>query len=569
MTETLLEVQDLAVCFGPIQAVKWVSFSLQEGRTLGIVGESGSGKSTLLWALTRLLPDAATLNSGEVWFDGEDLLRQPPDRMRALRGTRISYISQDPMTSLAPGLTIGQQMIDLLYREPWSKREKWQRAIDALDWVSLPDPAARMNMYPHELSGGQRQRVSIAMALMLGPDLVLADEPTTALDPTLEVEILELLQRLQGETGCAIVFVTHHLGVVASLCDEVLVMKSGEIREAGPVQEVFADPQDSYTKALLRCDPAQIETPTRRLPTMNEALEQPIRIVQGPAERIGADAGPVLSVEDLSVTFTRSGILPPSLGGWREEIPAVRNVNFDIRSGETLALIGESGSGKTTVARSIMGLVRPDAGSIRLNGSELTTADAAGWGRAREQVAMMFQDPAGSLSPRVTIAQQVVEPLIVHGRRAEATRERAIELLTQAGLGEAYADRFPHELSGGQARRAGVARALALSPSLVVADEPTAGLDVSVQGEVVNLLNALQEQMGLSILLITHNMSVVRHAADRMIVMLKGELVETGPTARLFADATHDYTRRLIAASHHALPEQQTPSNERKLHAVE
>lgn len=569
MAEALLEVCELAVRFGSVQAVKWASFSLKRGQTLGIVGESGSGKSTLLWALTRLLPDAATLNSGEVWFDGEDLLRLQPARMRALRGTRISYISQDPMTSLAPGLTIGRQMTDLLYREPWSKREKWQRAIDALDWVSLPDPVARMNMYPHELSGGQRQRVSIAMALMLGPDLVLADEPTTALDPTLEVEVLELLQRLQKETGCAILFVTHHLGVVASLCDEVLVMKSGEIREAGPVQEVFTEPQDDYTKALLRCDPAQIETPTRRLPTMSEALLQPVQIVQGPAERIGAENAPVLRVEDLSVTFTRSGLLPSALGGWREEITAVRNVSFDIRSGETLALIGESGSGKTTVARSIMGLVRPDSGRITLNGNELTGADAAGWSRAREQVAMMFQDPAGSLSPRVTIAEQVVEPLIVHGRRTEATHARAIELLTQAGLGESYADRFPHELSGGQARRAGVARALALSPALVVADEPTAGLDVSIQGEVVNLLNTLQEQMGLSILLITHNMSVVRHAADRMIVMLKGELVETGPTARLFAGANHDYTRRLIAASYHALRDQQTPNQKRKLHAVE
>ncbi|MBQ4826713.1 ABC transporter ATP-binding protein [Leisingera sp. HS039] len=569
MTNTLLKVVDLAVRFGPIQAVKWVSFTLQKGRTLGIVGESGSGKSTLLWALTRLLPDAATLNSGEVWFDGDDLLRQPPARMRALRGSRISYISQDPMTSLAPGLTIGQQMTDLLYREPWPKREKWQRAIDALDWVSLPDPAARMNMYPHELSGGQRQRVSIAMALMLGPDLVLADEPTTALDPTLEVEILELLRRLQQETGCAVVFVTHHLGVVASLCDDVLVMKSGEIREAGPVQSVFTEPQDDYTKALLRCDPAQIDTPTRRLPTMNEALKQPVGIVQGRAGRIETDAEPVLNVRNLSVSFTRAGILPPTLGGWREIIQAVQDVSFDIRRGETLALIGESGSGKTTVARSIMGLVRPGAGSITLNGTELTAADAAGWNQAREQVAMMFQDPAGSLSPRVTIAEQVVEPLAVHGRRSEATRARAIDLLTQAGLDASFADRYPHEMSGGQARRAGVARALALSPSLIVADEPTAGLDVSVQGEVVNLLNALQEQMGLSILLITHNMSVVRHAADRMIVMLKGELVETGPTAQLFAGARHEYTRRLIAASFHALPDQQSPNQERKLHAVE
>lgn len=556
MSDTLLEVCDLAVRFGSLQAVKWVSFSLEKGRTLGIVGESGSGKSTLLWALTRLLPDAATLNSGEVWFEGTDLLRLQPGQLRKLRGTRISYVSQDPMTSLAPGLTIGQQMMDILYREPWTKREKWQRAIDALDWVNLPDPAARMNMYPHELSGGQRQRVSIAMALMLGPDLVLADEPTTALDPTLEVEILDLLCRLQTETGCAVVFVTHHLGVVASLCDDVLVMKSGEICEAGPVASVFANPQHDYTNALLRCDPAQIETPTRRLPTMAEALDAPINIVYGPRDRIQMDGEPVLSVSDLSVSFTRAGIVPAILGGWSEEIRAVQNVSFDIRHGETLALIGESGSGKTTVARSILGLVRPDVGQIKLCGEDISGADAVGWRDARARVAMMFQDPSGSLSPRVSISEQVVEPLIVHGRKSEATRDRALELLTQVGLDASFANRYPHELSGGQARRAGVARALALSPQLIVADEPTAGLDVSIQGEVVNLLNTLQEQMGLSILLITHNMNVVRHAADRMIVMLNGQLVEAGPTDQLFRDAQQPYTRSLIAASHHALPEQ-------------
>lgn len=569
MAETLLHVRDLAVRFGPIQAVKWASFTLEKGRTLGIVGESGSGKSTLLWALTRLLPDAATLNSGEVWFDGTDLLRLRPAQLRGLRGTRISYVSQDPMTSLAPGLTIGQQMTDLLYREPWSKREKWQRAIDALEWVSLPDPATRMNMYPHELSGGQRQRVSIAMALMLGPDLVLADEPTTALDPTLEVEILDLLRRLQSETGCAVVFVTHHLGVVASLCDDVLVMKSGEIREAGSVAEVFANPQDDYTKALLRCDPAQIETPTRRLPTMSEPLAAPVKIVPGPADRIDTDRDPVLSIDNMSVRFTRRGMIPAMLGGWSEEIHAVQNVSFEIYRGETLALIGESGSGKTTIARSIMGLVRPGAGRITLCGEDMTRADATGWRRAREHAAMMFQDPAGSLSPRVPIAKQVVEPLIVHGREAEATRNRALELLEQVGLDASFADRYPHELSGGQARRAGVARALALSPQLIVADEPTAGLDVSIQGEVVNLLNALQEQMGLAVLLITHNMSVVRHAADRMIVMLKGQLVETGHTDQLFNNARQAYTRSLIAASHHAFPGHPSSNKESKLHAVE
>ncbi len=552
--DRLLQVDNLAVRFGPVQAVKWVSFTLHRGETLGIVGESGSGKSTLIWALTRLLPETAAINSGEVWFEGADLLRLPPDRLRALRGTRISYISQDPMTSLAPGLTIGQQMMDVLHREPWSAREKRARVIDALDWVSLPEPERRTEMYPHELSGGQRQRVSIAMALMLGPDILLADEPTTALDATLEVEVLDLLRRLQRETGCAVIFVSHHLGTVATLCDRVMVMKDGEVREDGPVARVFAAPQDDYTRRLLLCDPARILTPTRRLPTMADAGTPGAGPAPDPAGRVKTDGPPVLSVSGLSVTYTRRGVLPVALGGSVDRVHAVRQVGFEIRKGETLALIGESGSGKSTVARAILGLVRTDGGTILLGTDNLTAADRAGWQAARAEVAMMFQDPAGSLSPRRTLGEQVVEPLVVHGRRGEATRGKAVELLTLAGLDGGFADRYPHELSGGQARRAGVARALALSPRLIVADEPTAGLDVSVQGEVINLLNGLQERLGLSILLITHNMAVVRHAADRVAVMLKGQIVETGPTARTFAAPEHDYTARLIAAAHHDLP---------------
>ncbi|MBH1973501.1 MAG: ABC transporter ATP-binding protein [Rhodobacteraceae bacterium] len=555
MDKPLLQVVNLGVKYGPLQAVNYVSFNLDPGRILGIVGESGSGKSTLLWALTRLLPDVAALNSGEVWFDGEDLLRLAPDRLAALRGSRISYISQDPMTALAPGLTIGQQMMDVLHREPWPQREKWARAVDALDWVSLPDPEARMRMYPHELSGGQRQRVSIAMALMLKPDLVLADEPTTALDPTLEVEILALLRRLQGETGAAVIFVTHHLGVVHSLCDEVLVMKDGDIREAGTVSDVFARPRDDYTQRLLRCDPARITNPTRRLPTMADAMAETPLPMTGPAGRIDTQSPPVLTLAGLSVTYRRHGLIPLALGGKTESIHAVRQVSFDIRRGETVALIGESGSGKTTIARAILGLAHPEAGSIRLNGHELLGQNRNGWTAARAKVAMMFQDPAGSLSPRMTIARQVVEPLLVHGRAPEATRARALDLLAMAGLEPRFADRYPHELSGGQARRAGVARALALSPELIVADEPTAGLDVSVQGEVINLLNGLQEKLGIAILLITHNMAVVRHTADRAVVLLKGQVVETGPTAAIFAGADQPYTRALIAAAQHDIPE--------------
>lgn len=555
MGKPLLEVVNLGVKYGPLQAVNYVSFTLEPGRILGIVGESGSGKSTLLWALTRLLPEAAALNSGDVWFDGEDLLRLPPDRLRALRGGRISYISQDPLTSLAPGLTIGQQMMDVLHRELWPTREKWAQAVDALDWVSLPDAEARMRMYPHEQSGGQRQRVSIAMALMLKPDLVLADEPTTALDPTLEVEILALLRRLQAETGAAVIFVTHHLGVVHSLCDQVLVMKDGDIREAGAVAQVFARPQDDYTRRLLRCDPVRITNPTRRLPTMADGLADQARPVTDPAGRVDMRGTPVLAVDGLSVTYCRSGLLPLALGGRSHSIQAVRQVSFDIRRGETVALIGESGSGKTTIARAILWLTQPQAGSIRLNGRDLLGQDRAGWIATRTKVTMMFQDPGGSLSPRMTIARQVVEPMIVHGRTDEATRKRTLELLTMAGLEARFADRYPHELSGGQARRAGVARALALSPELIVADEPTAGLDVSVQGEVINLLNALQERLGIAILLITHNMAVVRHAADRAVVLLKGQVVETGPTAPIFAHAEQPYTRALIAAAHHDIPE--------------
>ncbi|MGB7242688.1 MAG: ABC transporter ATP-binding protein, partial [Sulfitobacter sp.] len=315
MSDVLLEVDSLAVQYGAVSAVNWVNFKLERNRVLGIVGESGSGKSTLIWALTRLLPEMATISSGAVWFEGKDLLRLPRDELQALRGTRISYISQDPMSALTPALTVGQQMIDVLYREPWSKKEKWSRCVDALDWVSMPDPAARMKMYPYELSGGQRQRVSIAMALMLEPDLVIADEPTTALDATLEVEILDLLRRLQRETGSAVIFVTHHLGVVSSLCDDVLVMNHGDIVESGPVSEVFTNPAHEYTRMLLRCDPARIGQATRRLPTMADNLETAVEIFRGPADRIKTEEPLVLEISDLSVTFTKDSALPRWLGG--------------------------------------------------------------------------------------------------------------------------------------------------------------------------------------------------------------------------------------------------------------
>ncbi len=555
MSEPLLEVHELAVKYGSQSAVNWASFNLERNRVLGIVGESGSGKSTLIWALTRLLPDIATITSGSVHFEGRDLLRLSPEQLRKLRGTRISYISQDPMSALTPALTIGKQMMDVLYREPWSQKEKWSRCVDALDWVSLPDPAARMKMYPYELSGGQRQRVSIAMALLLEPDLVIADEPTTALDATLEVEILDLLRRLQRETESAVIFVTHHLGVVSSLCDDVLVMNRGDIVEAGPVADVFANPKNDYTKMLLRCDPARIDQSTRRLPSMADDLNTPIRIFTGPSDRVKSDQPAVLEVTNLCVNFTKTDMLPTWLGGKSQLIRAVRDVSLSVHKGETLALVGESGSGKTTIARSVLGLIGADSGSVTVTGRTVDRGDSQVLKSVRACTSMMFQDPVGSLSPRVTIGEQILEPLIVQGQRDRNRQETLDRLLTNVGLPTSFASRYPHQLSGGQARRVGVARALALDPELIIADEPTAGLDVSVQGEVLNLLNEIQERTGVSILIITHNMSVVRHCADRVVVLLNGEVVESGPCAQIFDAPEHDYTRALIAASQHELPE--------------
>lgn len=553
--DPLLEVHDLAVRYGSALAVNHASFKLARNRVLGIVGESGSGKSTLIWALTRLLPQAATISSGAAWFEGKDLLRMSQPDLQALRGTRISYISQDPMSALTPALKIGQQMVDVLYREPWSDREKWSRALDALEWVSLPDPATRMKMYPYELSGGQRQRVSIAMALMLEPDLVIADEPTTALDATLEIEILDLLRRLQKETESAVIFVTHHLGVVSSLCDDVLVMNHGDVVEAGAVSDVFGQPKHQYTRKLLRCDPARIEHATRRLPTMTDDLSSPVETFLGPPDRVKSGDDPVLAVDRLSVTFRKPGIVPSWLGGKVQDIRAVRDVSLQVHHGETLALVGESGSGKTTIARSVLGLVEAEQGQIIVNGQVVNRSDAAGLKDIRACTSMMFQDPVGSLSPRMKIGEQIVEPLIVHGETGADRDAIVSKLLIDVGLPAHFASRYPHELSGGQARRVGVARALALSPKLIIADEPTAGLDVSVQGEVLNLLNEIQENTGVSILIITHNMSVVRHSADRVLVLLKGEVVETGPCAQVFDAPEHGYTRALIAASQHQLPE--------------
>ena len=548
----LVEIVDLTLSYAGVPALHGISLDVRPGRVTGIVGESGSGKSTLGAAILRLLPPAARITGGRILFDGRDLLPLSQREMRALRGARISLVSQDPLRALIPTLTIGRQMTEIQFRRTDGARRKRLRAAEMLDKVGVPNPEQRLRAYPHELSGGQRQRVSIAMAMMMRPDLLIADEPTTALDATLEAQIITLLRELQEEVGCAMLFVTHDLGLLPELCDEVVVMEAGEVRETGPVEHVLIEPASDYTRMLVRCDPARVEEKTRRLPTRTGVPDQLGVPWLGPPERIRSHDPPMLVVKGLDVTFRRKSWLRGAFGTRSDfVVHAVKGASFCVSHGETVAIVGESGSGKTTVARSVLALQKPDRGSIGIDGVEVVGRSPRDLKPLRRKVAMMFQDPVGSLSPRFKVGRLVTEPMLIHGipvpdRECEATR-----LLDLVGLDSSFIERYPHELSGGEARRVGVARALSSSPELVVADEPTAGLDLSIQGELLNLLAEVQERMGLAILIITHNLAVVRHISDRTIVMYRGEFVEQGPTEALFRAPRHDYTKRLLCASRH------------------
>ncbi|TDJ35886.1 MAG: ABC transporter ATP-binding protein [Gammaproteobacteria bacterium] len=554
-TDTVLEVRGLTVEYGGQPATKSVDMTIEKGRIVGVVGESGSGKSTLISAVIGLLPNSARITEGSILFGGHDLVHLEPKGFRDLRGRRISMVSQDPLSALNPVLTIGEHLMDIQFRESIKTSEKRNRAIEALKAVHMPDPESRLSMYPHELSGGQKQRVSIAMAVMMKPELLIADEPTTALDATLEVEIIALLKELQENIGCAMIFVTHHLGVVASLCDDVVVMYDGVVQEAGPVRDVFRDPQSSYTKKLLRCDPAQIPEKCRRLPTMNTPDQKIVEDLDSMKRRIALDEEPILKISDLVVRFRKPFAFANLLGRSRSpEITAVDNVSLSLARGETLAIVGESGSGKTTLIRSILRLVRAQSGSIEFAGTSVLNADSRSLGSVRRDVALVFQDAIGSLSPRMTVGAAVREALR-HGAAQPASERDEIEkLLAMVGLQGEFAQRYPHELSGGQARRVCVARALAQEPRMIIADEPTAGLDVSIQGEILNLLAELQEKLQLPILIVTHNLNVVRHISDRMVIMFMGKIVEQGPTEEIFSNPQHDYTRRLLNSNLHPLP---------------
>lgn len=555
-TSHAIEIRGLTVEFNGVPAIKSVDLNISEGHIVGIVGESGSGKSTLASALIGLLPNSARVTSGEILFDDQEITSATPDNLRELRGQRISMVSQDTLSALNPVLTIGEHLIDIQFRENISLAEKKGRSIEALESVHMPDPEARMSMYPHELSGGQKQRVSIAMAVMVKPKILIADEPTTALDATLEVEIIALLKELQSKIGCAMVFVTHHLGVVASLCDDVVVMHQGSIQEIGKVRDIFLTPKNDYTKKLLKCDPAQIREKCRHLPTMDTPNQKRIEDGESKAKRLARDETAILQIKGLTVKFQKPFALSTLFRkAVSRDITAVNNVSLDLFKGETLAIVGESGSGKTTLIRSIVRLVSSQTGTISFFGKSILDQSRKDLESARNEIALIFQDPIGSLSPRMTVEKIIKEALHHEVGNTNIPDQEVQNLLHLVGLPAKFSSRYPHELSGGQARRVCVARALAQKPKLLIADEPTAGLDVSIQGEILNLLAEIQDKLQLPILIVTHNLNVVRHISDRMVIMLMGEVVEEGSTEDIFSKPTHEYTKRLLNSNIHAVPQ--------------
>ncbi|MEY4698475.1 MAG: hypothetical protein RIT14_2903, partial [Pseudomonadota bacterium] len=509
--------------------VQSLSFTLNRGETLAIAGESGSGKSITSLAIMGLLPPPAVrVTAGRIRLGDTDLTALPEARLRALRGDRIAMIFQEPMTSLNPVLTIGAQLTEAIRaHDPVSRRTARARALQALTAVRLSQPERRLDQYPHELSGGMRQRVMIAMALALRPEVLIADEPTTALDVTVQREVLDLLRDLQRDLGTAIILITHDMGVVAEMADRVIVMRQGEMVEQATTRDLFARPQHPYTRDLLAA-----------VPRMGQAAPRA-------AATDPASAEPVASLRDVAVRFPlRSGLL----GRVTHNVHAVEGVSFDIRRGETFSLVGESGCGKSTIAKAIVGLV-PHQGGITVAGQSLHALDSAGQKALRRRVQMVFQDPMAALDPRMTVGDLIAEPLLIHGIGTAADqRARAADLMLRVGLSADQLDRYPHEFSGGQRQRICIARALALQPDLIIADESVSALDVSVQARVLDLLRTLQREFGIAFLFISHDMAVVENISDRVAVMYLGQIVEMGSRDQVFGNPQHPYTRRLIDA---------------------
>lgn len=603
-TAPLLEVSDLRVSFpgeeGRVDAVRGVNFTVNDGEVLAIVGESGSGKSVSSMAVIGLLPEQARIQ-GSIRLRGRELLGLGDKQLSKLRGSKISMVFQDPLSALTPVFRIGDQIAEaLLAHGNMGKKEAAARAVELLELVGIPDPAQRAKAFPHEFSGGMRQRVVIAMAIANDPELIICDEPTTALDVTVQKQILNLLRKARDITGAGVIFITHDMGIAATLADRVGVMYAGRIVETAPATELFQHPRMPYTVGLLGSIPRMDGPPRAPLipivgappamhalpPGCSFAPRCPIAIDDclvaepplqstGPGHsaacirtaEVGSDglytafrqeiATPekvaevdtsqvVLQVSELCKTFplTKGVVFRRVVG----EVKAVDHISFEVRAGRTLALVGESGSGKSTTLTQIMDLVRPESGSIEILGTDVTSLTKQQRRDIRRKMQIVFQDPSSSLDPRLPISDVLAEPLRINGRSREEINRRVPELLEQVGLRPEHADRYPADFSGGQKQRINIARALALDPELLVLDEPVSSLDVSIQAGVLNLLRDLQAERGLSYLFVSHDLSVVRNLAHDIAVMYRGQIVEYGPAERIFAEPEHEYTRALIDA---------------------
>ncbi len=526
LPEPLVRIENLSIRL-PIggdrqHAVEGIDFEMLQGEIVCVVGESGSGKSVVASTLMGLLPHGLKISAGRVMFAGENLATARPERLRALRGREISMIFQEPLSALNPLYRVGDQITELLDAHgAYPGRAGRARILELFGYVGLPDPERLIDAYPFQLSGGQRQRVVIAMALALEPRLILADEPTTALDVTTQAQVLDLLRKVRKDHGTAILFVTHDFGVVADIADRVLVMEKGRLVEAGSVEDVLRRPEHSYTRKLIAAVP-------RLQPC---ALPEP-----------GSEI--VLAVEKVDKTFG-------SRGGWfrkARQVRAVSQAEFTVRRGETLGIIGESGSGKSTLGRAIVRLIEPDAGRILFHGRDLIAIPRGEFRTQRRHLQMVFQDPLSSLNPRKRVLTILTDGPVAHGENRRAAEARAAELIRLVGLEPAALERFPHEFSGGQRQRIGIARALMLEPDVIVADEPVSALDVSVQAQVLELFNALQQRLRLAMVFITHDLRVAAQVCHTIAVMQRGEIVEFGPTKSVFSDPQHAYTRQLFAA---------------------
>jgi peptide/nickel transport system ATP-binding protein len=561
----ILKVDNLHIQFktqnGLFDAVKNISFQLNKGETIGIVGESGSGKSVTSLAIMRLLDEKQAVIGGSVWFNGTNLFELPEKQMREIRGSRIAMIFQEPMTSLNSVLTCGYQVTEAIQLHlKLNKAEAKKHTIGLFKEVQLPNPEVIFNSYPHQISGGQKQRVMIAMALSCNPEILIADEPTTALDVTVQQTIIQLLLKLKAERDMSLVFISHDLGVIGEIADRVLVMYKGEIVEEASVAELFAHPKHPYTRGLLACRPSPAYR-LKKLPVIADFLDTDKSIsVKSIRERYSYPEGelearkkqlysqqPILKVEGLNTWYPiGSGLFNKS----KKVIKAVNQVSFEVYPGETLGLVGESGSGKTTLGRSILRLIEPTSGNISFGDTDLLKMDENGMRAMRRDMQIIFQDPYSSLNPRLTVGDAIMEPLQVHQfyDNDKQRKQKVLELLERVNLLPEHFNRYPHEFSGGQRQRIVIARALALQPKFIICDESVSALDVSVQAQVLNLLRELQQELNLTYIFISHDLAVIKHISDRMMVMNRGEIIETGYPDDIYNHPKEEYTRKLISS---------------------